>query len=350
MDRHQVHNERATLLWNHWTNRLGRAMSRTPFRRLLPGPLLMAVSLAVTCMSIDPGSASAAEGMSSPIVTHTLPGLVAEAPGPYNGPIDESNVDLLHLNTTQKSEFEQSIASGEVHAYLRVWTAEPPNGNGVLIAAFQFANPVEMTAFQSGFEGAVASSPGVTRFDAPGVPGGAGFALATTTALGGHGVNYVVGFAKGSSAFEVFTVNGNGALNSTDAVTVAQRQWAAVPNAAPATTTSAYRIGGIMGAVLLIVLLVGLIVILVQRRKKPAGPTPVVDLAHLPPPPNNRQLVAVGTRGARTFAPPSPYIAGYGPNEPGWVTDRSQIEQQVYWDGQAWTARRSYRSGEWVEE
>jgi len=279
--------------------------------------------------------------------------MVVEAPGPYNGPINQSNSNLLHLSPTQKSIFTQDLASGELHGYLRVWSAQPPNGNGVLIAAFAYGNHAQAATFQGGFTSALGQTSGVTHFSVPGVPGATGFTIATTTAKGGHGDEYVVGFTKGATAFEVYAVNASGALSSADATALAQRQWAALPAVAtPATTatTTTSGIGRLLGAVVLVVLVVGLSVILVRRSKRRTQRVEPDALADPAPPQGTKELVLVGARGGRTFAPPSPYIAGYGPDEPGWVTDRSEIEEQVYWDGHAWSARRSFRSGEWVHE
>ena len=46
-------------------------------------------------------------------------------------------------------------------------------------------------------------------------------------------------------------------------------------------------------------------------------------------------------------AEPDGHVGGYGatPKAPGWYPDRASPNDQSYWDGQNWTARRRWNSG-----
>jgi hypothetical protein len=96
--------------------------------------------------------ASGSGGLSSTIVANPLPGLVPLPLGTENGPITQSNVDLVEGNDKSgSSALDQALADGTVTAYIRSWSHRPSNGDAVVITAFQFKNAPDESSFVNGF-------------------------------------------------------------------------------------------------------------------------------------------------------------------------------------------------------
>jgi hypothetical protein len=278
-------------------------------------------------------------GLASVVLADTLPGLVASPPGPTNGPIDKSNVGLFGGNAGGTSGLAQHLADGDVSGELRFWVHQPPDGDGVVISAFQFKDPKQVGAFLSGLDsgyGRVATG----TFSVPGILGGSGYTV-HVSASGTPSMAYIVTFAKGSIDFEVQVITASGDLTKADARSVATRQAASAPGGlrvpvAPAGTSWEFRVGEIVGYVLLGIFVVALVVlvtrVVVRRSRRPRRPVATPAWHAFPPPLPAQER------------PPAP------PREVGWHLDPDHLSEQAYWDGRSWTARRRWSGATWVEE
>jgi hypothetical protein len=281
-------------------------------------------------------------GLASVVLADVLPGLVANPLGPTNGPINKSNVGLFGGNGGGTSGLAQHLADGDVSGELRFWVHHPPDGDGVVISAFQFKDPKQVGAFLAGLDsgfGRVATA----TFSVPGILGGSGYSV-HVSASGTPSTAYIVTFAKGSIDFEVQVITASGDLTKADARAVATRQAANAPGglhapAAPAGT-SGVGVSEIAGYVLLGIAVVALgllgarlVVQLVARRSRTRRRPVVTPAWHAFPPP-----IAARER------PPAP------PREVGWHLDPDHLSEQAYWDGGSWTARRRWSGATWVED
>jgi hypothetical protein len=289
--------------------------------------------LASTAALAGPG------GLASVVLADTLPGLVASPPGPTNGPIDKSNVGLFGGNAGGTSGLAQHLADGDVSGELRFWVHQPPDGDGVVISAFQFKDPKQVGAFLAGLDsgyGRVATG----TFSVPGILGGSGYTV-HVSASGTPSMAYIVTFAKGSIDFEVQVITASGDLTKADARAVATRQAASAPGGprvpvAPPGTSWAVRVGEIVGYVALGIFALALVVVvtrIVGRRPR-------------------RRRRPVVTPAWPAFPPPlpAPYRPPAPPREVGWHLDPDHLSEQAYWDGRAWTARRRWSGTTWVED
>ena len=279
------------------------------------------------------------DGLASVVLADTLPGLVANPPGPTNGPINKSNVGLFGGNGGGTSGLAQHLADGDVSGEVRFWVHRPPDGDGVVISAFQFKDPKQVGVFLAGLDSGYRRVATGT-FDVPGILGGSGY-TAHVSASGTPSTAYIVTFAKGSIDFEVQVISASGDLTKADARAVATRQAASAPGglrapAAPAGTSGVVRAGEIVGYVLLAmvaVVLVTLGVRLVARRPRPRRRPVVTPAWYAFPPPM-----------------PEPASRPAPPRDVGWHVDPDHLSEQAYWDGQSWTARRRWNGATWVED
>ena len=272
-------------------------------------------------LSSSAGAASTDDLSAQVLAQVPVPGLVAAAPGPTNGPIGPSNIGLFG---GEGGAIEQHIASGDMTGYVRLFAANPPNGQAVVIAAIWVKDPNDIPGFLAGVEGS-ATGP---RFSVPGIVDAIGFQTTSTTATGVPSQNYVVAFSRGNLAFVTLVGSVNGSLGKSSAVSVASAQAAAVPGAPVAagsvsSTSTAYRAGEIFGAVLIAVAVFGAMAVVIRKsvgskqRVTPAA----VPAAWFPPNTTNQSL------------------------QVGWHQTGQSFNEQFYWDGQAWTATRRWTAG-----
>ena len=101
--------------------------------------LLCAALASVAGLFFASTAALAAGNLASVVLTNTLPGLVAAAPGTTNGPISGAALKYLPIDENSGAKLLLYLSNNEVNAgYIRAWTRQPPNGDGVFIFAFTF--------------------------------------------------------------------------------------------------------------------------------------------------------------------------------------------------------------------
>ncbi len=237
--------------------------------------------------------AGASGGLSSIILAEPEPGLVAAAPGPYNGPLTQSNLGLVLGSAADGTNaLGQSLASGDVTAYVRTWSRQPKNGDVVLILAFQFKSAPFESSFIDGLDGAIQRQAGATPLAVPGIPGAAGAAVQTSSS-GTPLSEYVVAFAKGNTAFEIDIASSSGDLFGADAIAMANSQFAIAPDSPAGTPGTQWNWSGtaILGGGLLATIAM---FVIGRRRKYPialrgvpprSGPYRGLPLVGLPAPP-----------------------------------------------------------------
>jgi len=296
----------------------------------------MAVVLAGTAgMFLAQSQASATDSLSSIVVSNALPGMVQVPAGALNGPLNQSN---LHYFGGSNGTLGKLVTSGAVTGYLRSWAHEPVNGDVAVIGAFQFQDATEMGSVLAGMNSANGQQG--STFAVPGITGGSG-SVSHTTASGVPVTVYVVTFAKGDIAYDVTLESTSGDLTSTDALTLADSQFAAAPGATVTPSSNwATQAGEVVGVALVAIFVIGLIVILVQRSRRQSTPlAPSLSSAtYLPPPPPG-----AGPGGMPYPPPPTESLS------PGWTTVGETNSVQWHWDGTAWTGRRQLTPAGWVE-
>jgi len=244
---------------------------------------LTPLALAVPLGAVVSGAAvaSADPGLSSIVISRALPGMVEAPSGPLNGPLTSSELNSLTGNSGATSALSQALASGDVSAYVRMWTNEPPNGAFVEVVAAQLPTSADASAALAGAEAATRSQ-GFGHFAVTEVPDSIGVTLVTNT-LSGVVSEEIVQFAKGSILFfvatgQVTTAANSGAaeLGEPDVIQIARHQAAAVPGPALAPSVgspenTAYTVGEWFGAALLIAGAAGVAVFFVRRSgRRPA--------------------------------------------------------------------------------
>ena len=277
--------------------------------------------------------------LSSVVVSATLPGFMASAPGPKNGPVNSSNLDLFGGDSAAYKALARDLADGDASGEFRFWVHQPPDGDGIVISAFQFKSAQQVGAFLGALDSGYQHVSG-GRFAVPAVTGASGY-TAQVSASGNSSKAYIVTFGKGGIAFEVQVITAAGGLNSADAVSVATQQAANTPGAPQAPTAvvstnapSSHRTEEIVGLALLFVLVAGLILFVAPRPRRrrdariPSFSPPVYVIPAM-----------------RSPAPRSPVP----PREVGWHTDPEHLSEQGYWDGESWIARRRWSGTAWAE-
>jgi len=350
--------------------------------RLLAAPV--AISAILLGIWIAPNVAGAAPpDLSSVVLPQTLPGLVADPPGPTNGPITQANASVLGASSTGTSAIKQQLANGDLSGYLRVWTRQPHNGDDAVILALNISDPTQVGTFLAGFnhgESSVATS----SFSVPGISGASGF-LDHRPESGQPATEYSITFARGNTVFEVDFATITGDITLNDAVSVAARQAANTsgPVQSPVTPSGSvdpmlhvsYVIGEVMFWVVVILLPLGLIQR--HRRKKRAALSMTPDTS-MPFPPSGGAVRSpfgqVGNApafsaphapsGQSTSAPGLPLLPTFptfqqAPSYPpatstsplgtetgppaGWYPDPRVSSLQRYFDGHDWTEHTAPR-------
>ena len=230
-------------------------------RRSLRGVLVTAVAVAalLTMSSV----ASAASNLSSVVLSKTFPGLVTAPPGVRNGPITQSNLSVVTggNNSAAEQQFAQLLASGNVSGYVRLWTHQPPNGDGVVITALQFPDSLSATEFVNAQSGTVPQ--GASPIDVSSIQGATGFTVQTSDS-GESLTEHIVIFAKESTAILMVVVTKSGDLTAQDTASLAGQQSANVPT--PTNWTPVIRLVLVIGGIVVPVVFV----LLVRRRRYPA--------------------------------------------------------------------------------
>jgi hypothetical protein len=238
--------------------------------------------------------ASGSGGLSSTIVANPLPGLVPLPLGTENGPITQSNVDLVEGNDKSgSSALDQALADGTVTAYIRSWSHRPSNGDAVVITAFQFKNAPDESSFVNGFTNQLQSQSS-PQFAVTGIPGASGFEVHTAQS-GIALTEYIVSFTKGNTAFQEFMATSSGDLTTANAISVADQQFAVAPDIPASNSGTNWHL--LPGVPLVGLLVCVAIVVIGRRRKYPEA------LRGLPP------------QGGNFWAPP----AGAAPSGP-WAS------------------------------
>ena len=298
---------------------------------------LLFSALAVACPTS--AGATGSSDLSGAVLSSTIPGYEATPLGTTNGPLTQSSLDEFG---PAASVLGQQLANGDLTGYLRVWTHTPLNGDAVEIFALQFSNPAEIAGVLSGF----ASSQHGSQFRVPGVSGANGYASVATTASGTPAKTYSVTFTDGDRVFLVFVLTESGDLTSADAIKVASEQAAHVGGATVPSSSSGsspeYVAGEIFGAVVLVVIAL-IVVIAIVRRSRRNG-----ELHHGHP--ANGSAVGLASPGWPSVSEAAPSLPTRSPIQPGWEPIPGNMNTQAYWDGQAWTARRTWAAGRWGPE
>ncbi|HVA09028.1 MAG TPA: hypothetical protein VNG12_20020 [Acidimicrobiales bacterium] len=294
----------------------------------------VAVVVCACGLLLQPPWASATGTLSSIILVEPLPGLVAAPPGGYNGPITQSNLSLVTANDMVASHFAQDLTTGDVTGYLRLWQRQPNNGDGVVISAFQFQTSDAAWAFAGGFSGSLQGRASAAPFAVPGLDAAAGYEVHTSVA-GVPRTEFLVSFVRGNTAVQVIVATQAGDLTAANAVGIATRQAALVPDTSTGSPVKwQYKAGEITSVVLFGILVFGLIVIFVQRRRE--------------------RRRARYRSAMHTVAGPSLSVISYPPlpansQEEGWTFIGDGRQVQWFWDGRSWTGRKMLTPAGWVE-
>jgi hypothetical protein len=205
----------------------------------------------------------------STILANSIPGLVPTPLGNENGPITQSNVGLvLGSDNGASSSLGQSLADGAVTAYIRSWNRQPPNGDAVVITAFEFKTAPDESSFMDDFDSQLQNDAGNTPFAVSGIPGASGAEVHTTTS-GISSSEYIVSFAKGNTAFQVVVATSSGDLTSANAVSLANQQFANAPDVPASGSGANWHL--LPGVPLVGVVLYVAIVAIGRKRKYPVA-------------------------------------------------------------------------------
>ena len=244
---------------------------------------MAAVAVMMLVLALQPPSALASGGLSSIVLSKSMPGWVASPAGNDNGPLTSSSINALFttLTSAQRAQMNQAVTSGELSGYVRIWRSEPLVGDGMVELAFQSQSQYEISTLLGGFDrGAIAeiASARGSRFAVPGVTDASGFYLDLTNDVPAVR-EYVVAFAKGDSAFLMTLVTSKYDLTAADAVTLAQRQWALAPGSAVAPQTPPSVLADLLWGVVaaFVVAMIG-VLWLRERTRRSVRDNPALDV------------------------------------------------------------------------
>jgi hypothetical protein len=310
---------------------IGAMTDASTKRRRLACVAAVTLFASFTVLFLSPSRAFAAGNLSSVVLADTLPGMVVAPPGPTNGPATVAVLQhYLPVDKATGDKLTLDVAGGIATMYVRSWTSRLQNGDSVFIFAFQFTNPAEQLLWLASFNAGLLAQPGVAPLSVPGISGVHGYTTHLPASSGVPFTQRYVSFNKGDIAFVVL-MSSQGDLADADAVGVAVQQAITAPGSS-SSKILAYKVGEGIGAALLV-----LVIVVVIRK-----------IAH-----RKRTRSSVGVTVARsskgTYPAPTPYLPGYGPKQPGWVTNIAVPGEQVYWDGQTWSGFKRLIAGQWVE-
>jgi hypothetical protein len=283
--------------------------------------------------------ASADTTLSSVVLPTTLPGMVAAPQGDGNGPITAANVSQLGVSAAASSTVQNQLDDGALSGYYRTWSRNPPNGDAIAIGVLRFAQPRAAAAFVAGANNSLRGQPGVLVSSVPGIPGASVYTVASLTS----GSAQVTFFDHGNDAVWVTLRSSSYDVTSSDAATLADRQLERIAGSASVLATNngwfassslAYRVGEIFGALAVVALLIWVVSSWLRPRRR-GGVTVVGGSAR------HASSTAAGAY------PPPPLVAP----EPGWVPNPQHRSEQLYWNGHEWAGRRHWKAGQgWVEQ
>jgi hypothetical protein len=198
-------------------------------RRLFGRIAVIALLGAAPIVALQSYASASTSSLSSIILANPLPGLVQLPLGTENGSITQSNVSLvLGSSESASSGLGQSLADGEVTAYIRTWAHQPSNGDALVITAFAFKYASDESSFMNGLDsqlGSQSAEAGNAAFAVAAIPGATG-AEVHTSSSGVPLSEYVVSFVKGNTAFQEVVATTSGDLTAADAIEVANQQYA----------------------------------------------------------------------------------------------------------------------------
>jgi hypothetical protein len=175
---------------------------------------------------------AAASTPSSMVISKTLPGFVAAAPGAFAGPgmftgsVTAVNESELFRGNSLETSTEQFLVNHQAVAYSRAWSHQRPNGGAVQIVALSFHNQTSPANVVKALSILDQRSDGIsgTQFSVHGISGALGQSVSA------HYVTsvpqYQVVFSKGDTLFLVLVAQ-TGGLTKSDAVRVATMQFRA---------------------------------------------------------------------------------------------------------------------------
>jgi hypothetical protein len=286
------------------------------------------IAVGIACSAAVP--VAAAPPLSSVVISHPLPGFVADPPGPNNGYLAPSDANQPGLGLSSDL-VEQYGADGDLTSYVRTWH-DPQTGDGLEMIATRFANPSLIPLFVNG----VAGMQHDTAFRMDGRFAAEGYSI-TGTMSGIGFAQYVVMFTAGNSVF-VATLVTRGTLNAFDAFRVAQEQAQAV--AGPSGTAAPWwHVSHDVMWLLAFVVIALLVLWRVTRR--PRG-VPTHDAFADPHRSPSRRSRSKASRRSRSEAPPPVALPRRRPRDPGWVYLEWDLNVRCYWDGKRWTERQEW--------
>jgi hypothetical protein len=174
-------------------------------------------------LAVQSEALGAGKPLGSVVLTKTFPGMVASAPGTTNGPVGDAGLHYLPVNRKSGNTMLEYIILRRVTGYVRAFSREPVNGDGVFIFAFRYEYPSEEVSWLRGFDSSFNTS-GVVKFGVPGIKGASGFSATTSTSVGTPVVEYVVSFDVGLTTFIVITGTSSRDLTMSDAISLAKAQ------------------------------------------------------------------------------------------------------------------------------
>ena len=314
------------------------AVNRARRRWRLSGTLLLSLSAGLVGLLVVQSPAIAAPDLSSVVVSETFPGMFPASPGPQNGPVNDANIQSLNESPAENSALLGQINKGDVAGYVRLWSREPPNGDGVIITALRFQSSAAANEQLLEQDASLKRNPGSSPFSVPSIDLAVGYTVPTSTSTGISVSAHVVLFAEGNNFFQVGVLSESGDLTNANAIALANTQFSRVTasgtGSSSSTRSTAYRAGEIFGVVVLVLLAIWVISALMRRNRKghpvkapqrSDGATPVISVY-----------------------PPSPPSGA----APGWFPSRANMNVQFFWNGTEWAGRKQWQGAGvgWVEE
>ncbi len=282
------------------------------------------IAVGIACSAAVP--VAAAPPLSSVVISHPLPGFVADPPGPNNGYLAPSDANQPGLGLSSDL-VEQYGADGDLTSYVRTWH-DPQTGDGLEMIATRFANPSLIPLFVNG----VAGMQHNTAFRMDGRFAAEGYSITGT--MGGIGfAQYVVMFTVGQYGLRGDACD-PGHLNAFDAFRVAQEQAQAV--AGPSGTGAPWwHVSHDVMWLLAFVVIALLVLWRVTRRPRgvPSSSTRSLILSRSPSPP--RSVATKASRRSRSEAPPPVALPRRRPRDPGLGVSRVGSERAVLLGRQA---------------
>jgi hypothetical protein len=242
----------------------------------------IAIIVATFLLVLLPSTAFASGSLSSIMLADGLPGFVVASPGTENGPINAANMNAVFAgdSAAQLTLITQQLANGNLTGYIRLWKSESVSGDGLLVTAFRTPTVYSISTFLGGFEKAAAaevSSLNGSIFSVPGVPDAKGYSTYDSSNTPPF-QEFLVGFAKGNTAFLITLVSAKNDLTEADVIGFAQRQWAKTPGVAVAPQTPpSVAVDLLIGAITALVVAMLGAVWARQRRRGMVRKDPALD-------------------------------------------------------------------------